>query len=262
MAEKNIIQSEIKRYLLVCFGITYFAWGSIAVYSTIKNVYFSEEAWMLFLYVLGVVSPAISAIMMEKVYEKRTCKEIMKTIFRLPDRKSDWLIGIAIVCVLQFLPYLVQGGTIAGSFINLIFLIPMFLLIGGTEEIGWRGFWLERELQMVGKNRAFLILKIGIVWELWHLPLFFILGTYQQLRTNIGVHTLSTLGMAFFLGALYIESRSTFLCMMAHGLTNAFSDIIIVRQNWKTAIMMIGVSVIFFAVIDSKNKHVKTKAEK
>ena len=190
----NTIKKEIKRYLFMCFGITYVVWGIIAIYSRIKNVNFSEELWMLILYVFGVVCPAVSAMVIQKVYDGRTCKEILKDIFKLPNRKRDWIIGLAIVCVLQFSPYFMQGGKIVGSFINLAFLLPMFLIIGGTEEIGWRGFWLERELQMAGKNRGLIILKIGIVWELWHLPLFFILGTYQQLRTNIGMHTLTTLG--------------------------------------------------------------------
>lgn len=258
----NTIKKEIKRYLFMCFGITYVVWGIIAIYSRIKNVNFSEELWMLILYVFGVVCPAVSAMVIQKVYDGRTCKEILKDIFKLPNRKRDWIIGLAIVCVLQFSPYFMQGGKIVGSFINLAFLLPMFLIIGGTEEIGWRGFWLERELQMAGKNRGLIILKIGIVWELWHLPLFFILGTYQQLRTNIGMHTLTTLGMAFVLGGLYIRSRSTVLCMMAHSLANAFSDIIVVQQNWRTMIITIVVSGVFFAMIDSQNKYMKTKKEK
>ncbi|MBQ6857133.1 MAG: CPBP family intramembrane metalloprotease, partial [Lachnospiraceae bacterium] len=45
-------------------------------------------------------------------------------------------------------------------------------IIGGMEEIGWRGFWLKRELQINEQRRFWVVLKVGIVWQLWHLPLF------------------------------------------------------------------------------------------
>ncbi len=69
--EKNIIKNATKRYLIICFGITYLSWGSIALYSRIKNVNFNEHTWMLVLYFIGVISPAISAIFIEKIYEKK-----------------------------------------------------------------------------------------------------------------------------------------------------------------------------------------------
>ena len=121
---------------------------------------------MLVLYFIGVISPAISAVFIEKIYEKKKYKEVIKEIFRLPVHKGDWIIGLVVVCALQLLPYFVWGGEILSSFANLIFLVPMFLIIGGMEEIGWRGFWLERELQINNKNRIWVVLKIGMVWQL------------------------------------------------------------------------------------------------
>lgn len=248
--EKTFIKNAIKRYLIICFDITYLSWGSVALYSRIKNINFNEHTWMLVLYFIGVISPAISAIIIQKTYEKKKYKEIVKEIFKLPVHKSDWIIGLVVVCVLQLLPYFVWGGEIMSSFVNLIFLIPMFLIIGGMEEIGWRGFWLKRELQINDKNRLWIVLKIGIVWQLWHLPLFVMLGTYQQLRTNLLAHTLSTLALAFFFGGLYIKGRSTFLCMMAHSLINSFSDIVVARHNWITSIIIMAVGVGFFVAMN------------
>ncbi|MGD2205693.1 MAG: CPBP family intramembrane metalloprotease, partial [Anaerolineae bacterium] len=64
----------------------------------------------------------------------------------------------------------------------------IFILFFGPvpEELGWRGYALDR-LQMkwsaLGSS-----LVLGVVWALWHLPLFFVDGTYQN---NLGVGTLS-----------------------------------------------------------------------
>jgi membrane protease YdiL (CAAX protease family) len=56
-----------------------------------------------------------------------------------------------------------------GSFLPLLILGPL------SEEIGWRGYALER-LQ-THWNALTSSLIVGLVWGLWHLPLFMMLGT-------------------------------------------------------------------------------------
>jgi uncharacterized protein len=53
-------------------------------------------------------------------------------------------------------------------------------IIGGPlgEELGWRGLALDRLQNQWNALLASLIL--GIIWAVWHLPLFFIKGTPQQ----------------------------------------------------------------------------------
>jgi uncharacterized protein len=53
-------------------------------------------------------------------------------------------------------------------------------LVGGPleEELGWRGYALPR-LQ-VGLTAWRAALLLGLVWGLWHLPLYFVPGTGQQ----------------------------------------------------------------------------------
>jgi membrane protease YdiL (CAAX protease family) len=45
------------------------------------------------------------------------------------------------------------------------------------EEMGWRGFALDRLQFRMTPLQASLVL--GSVWALWHVPLFFIPGSYQ-----------------------------------------------------------------------------------
>ncbi len=49
------------------------------------------------------------------------------------------------------------------------------------EEIGWRGYALGGLLGPRPGRRRVLVasLVIGVVWTLWHVPLYFIEGTYQ-----------------------------------------------------------------------------------
>ena len=58
--------------------------------------------------------------------------------------------------------------------------IIMFLLGGGlNEEIGWRGYALDRIQSKYSALAASLFL--GVFWIVWHLPVFFLQGTNQAL---------------------------------------------------------------------------------
>ncbi len=52
------------------------------------------------------------------------------------------------------------------------------------EELGWRGFALDRLQAERGALSSSVIL--GAVWTIWHLPLFFIKGSYQH---SLGIGT-------------------------------------------------------------------------
>jgi membrane protease YdiL (CAAX protease family) len=64
----------------------------------------------------------------------------------------------------------------------------VFILLFGPlpEEIGWRGYALDR-LQ-ARWNALVSSLTLGTAWALWHLPQFFVRGTYQH---NLGFGSLS-----------------------------------------------------------------------
>jgi membrane protease YdiL (CAAX protease family) len=69
-----------------------------------------------------------------------------------------------------------------------IFPYIIFILFFGPvpEEMGWRGYALDGLQDQFSALHASLIL--GVAWSLWHLPLFFLEGTYQA---NLGIGSLS-----------------------------------------------------------------------
>lgn len=65
------------------------------------------------------------------------------------------------------------------------FAIFIFFFGPFPEELGWRGYALDRLQLKWSALGASLVLSV--VWALWHLPLFFVNGTYQN---SLGVGTL------------------------------------------------------------------------
>src|SRR6266508_1224132 len=90
------------------------------------------------------------------------------------------LFGAVIMSFITMLLYALFTGTplalpvVSGQ---LMLMAPLLFLVGGLvngEEIGWRGFALPRLLAKHSALTASLIL--GVLWALFHLPLFFTRG--------------------------------------------------------------------------------------
>ena len=63
-------------------------------------------------------------------------------------------------------------------------LIGMNLIMGPLgEEMGWRGFFLPRLIPHLGTVGAALV--VGIIWAVWHLPLWFLPSPQSQLSLPV-----------------------------------------------------------------------------
>jgi len=109
------------------------------------------------------------------------------------------LIPLAVMLLAAGL-HIALGGYIAtapasGHLLMTVVNLPLVLLLGGPlgEELGWRGYALPVLQDRLGWRTASLAL--GLVWGVWHLPLFFIDGTAQA-RIPLDLFLLSVLAMS------------------------------------------------------------------
>lgn len=94
----------------------------------------------------------------------------------------------------------------------------MLLLGGGQEELGWRGFALP-ELQR-RLHPALAAIFLGVVWAVWHLPLFFLPGA-SQFGTSFAVYAVGVIGLSILFVWLFNRSGSVAVMMIFHGSYNA-----------------------------------------
>lgn len=109
----------------------------------------------------------------------------------------------------------------------LIFVLNMafvFLLGGGQEELGWRGFALPRLLDRFNAVTASFI--IGAVWAVWHLPLFVMEGS-SQFNEPFVPYATGLLALSIVVTWLYRGTgRSVLLAMILHASYNSATVLI------------------------------------
>lgn len=118
--------------------------------------------------------------------------------------------------------------------------LPTFLTVtligGGNEEPGWRGFALP-ELQKT-LSPFYATLGLGVLWELWHIPLIgargggfgaFVLSGPEWIA--IGLTLASITAHAFWYTWLYNRTGSVLLCVILHSGYNAANSRFVLVQS-------------------------------
>jgi membrane protease YdiL (CAAX protease family) len=177
------------------------------------------------------MGPFLSAFVMTGVTEGR------EGVHRFLRRFVLWRVGFRWylfalfgVPVIALLSVVVLPGTLA-SYQGLGVLAPLPLLgiflyalfPGGAlgEEPGWRGFALPRLQSMHGPLLGSLIL--GVLWGLWHLPLF--LTPWNVLSTfNVVVFVLTTTCLAIMYTWVFNNTKgSVLMAILIHATFNWFT---------------------------------------
>src|SRR5574339_895228 len=105
-------------------------------------------------------------------------------------------------------------------------IVAMFLVIGivNGEELGWRGFALPRLKAKYDELTSSLIL--GVIWSVFHLPLFFTRTGSSQSDWSFTSFLISTIAMTILYTWLYNNTRgSVLLAYVFHAAANTCSQV-------------------------------------
>ncbi len=217
-----------------CFFATWAFWGSaIFLQNSAKNI-------SLTLLLLGLISPALVSIMTVFSSKNTSLKLDFKRKFNI-SRISVSNILMAIVTffaivVISVLISLVFGQSIKQlSFTNdFTFSISGFsalltiLLASVIEEIGWRGYGEDAIAAYCSWFKESII--FGVVWSLWHLPLFWVPGTYHFMLKELGIFymlnfLISIMPLGFLTTWVYVKNnRSILASVIFHIFVNLMQE--------------------------------------
>lgn len=229
-----------------------FLWSGIFGGSAILLDLSVESAGGLGLYILAGAGPMATGITFTYLTrDKEGRRDYWKRVVSFKHIPARWYLVIFLfVPVLNGLAALVDvltGGTgaawgdaalnLLGDPVGLLLSFLFASLIPFIEELGWRGYVLDRLQEKYSVLGASLIL--GIVWSVWHLPTFFIRDTYQS---SLGIGTvefwlflLGIIPLAFAFTWVYNNTnRSTLAVILFHAMVNFTGELIALSKRADT----------------------------
>ncbi len=206
-----------------------------------------DSAVGLVLLLVGLTVPGVLGIVFVYLnYDERGRTDFWNRVTQPRRIGIRWLAVILLVplgiAVLAGVVDLLLGGTgpawgegVAEFGVNPLAILPALFfatLPPILEELGWRGYALDRLQLKWSAFSASLIL--GVVWALWHLPLFFIEGSYQHdavgfATTGFWLFMTGVVALSFAFTWIYNNTERSILgIIVLHGWVNFTAEIIVV----------------------------------
>jgi len=249
----------VVQFTLLTLGITLLTWGGMVAFAQF-GITSEYHPWLLVLMMLGGLSPTyVSYIVLKKNGEVSGFKEWLKTVFYAKSKPSHYFLA-GLLVVLFFGTHIAVSGLAEVAPLYMFFaMLPVVFVGGGLEEAGWR-YIFQPELD---KKYGFVLSAIvtGIIWFVWHIPLFFIPGTSQYAAMDLWMFAVNVLGMTFFYGAIVriTGKAAVFLSILAHTLTNASFSAFLFYETWTGTMaafaVMVGVSAILVLIHKQSHDH-------
>ncbi len=265
MTDKKIIV----QFTLLTFCIAYLVSGALIAlgqfgYSVYNWVHSLQQFGMNIPFAIYILSPTIASyFVLKKNNNIADFKEWLKTVFYAKNNLFLYLFVVAGLALYFLIHIAVSGHTeVVLPFYTFFLSLPGNLIIGGLEEAGWM-YILQPELD---KKYGFVFssVYVGIIWALWHIPLFFIPGTnHSEGLINFWMFAVQLIAFRFFNGAIYKISGKgrVFMCVLFHTMFNAASPIFgTMTMTWVGTIssnaVIVLVSIVTVVIYDKKSRRI------
>lgn len=228
------IRSRIRDHPIIAFFVvTYFlswaVWSPLVFsdwWATWSPLLVAEEPQTVVFIVVGGFGPLVAAALVTWVIGE-SVRNWARGVLRWRVPVRYWVFGFLFPAVAVFfasaLHILVFNGAFEPESTEVLVLYPVllvqvFLIGGGNEEPGWRGFALPRLQERYSDLTASLV--IGVCWFLWHLPLFFVEGS-SQVGVPLYYYGVAVLALSLVFTWLYNQTDgSVLLSMVLHASVN------------------------------------------
>lgn len=175
-----------KQFFMLTFSVTWVCWFAAPYLGDPLN----SDATFLVLMLIGLMTPFATALYLtltsKSTQLKKTFFNKLLNIKLIRPRSIPLFLVlfpasmVGAILVSTIFGYSLDQFTIVEEFSFSIGTVPTFLILllaAGFEELGWRGYAIESLNSKLNYFDATLI--FGILWSLWHLPMFFIPHSYQ-----------------------------------------------------------------------------------
>ena len=253
------------RFYATCFFVTWAFWIAAAIISRSAD----DNGVSTVLMLLGLLAPAVTAVVTVLTSGNRALKLDLKRKLIGFYRVKPLSILIAVIGFMGIVALSILLSTLFGQSLNqFAFTEDFSFSIGGTpalltillaatiEEVGWRGYGEDSVASYFSWFTESII--FGTVWALWHLPLFWIEGTYHYGLRQLGIFyvlnfLISVNPMGFLTTWVYVKNnRSMLACIIFHLFVNTMQEKIAMTPQTKCVETIVVTLAAGLAVITNK----------
>jgi membrane protease YdiL (CAAX protease family) len=260
------------RFFLITFLWSWLCWIPPIILNEIGIVSINnfKSSPIGVLIIFGAFGPAVGAfVSLYTIDGKGAIKRYLKSFLSLNFGWKAWLVIFLVTGLSPFIAWIVPelfGVTRFSPNLPSIYILPLYMLViiffgGGQEEIGWRGYILSFLEKRFGLIIGSLIL--GIIWAIWHIPLWFIPGA-NQIYMNFFGFVLMCIGGSFFYSWVIAASGKRLLSgIIVHGLANGFLEffplIIMDKDSKQPRFLIFCILVLIVGIITVMMRKYKTR---
>ena len=248
-----------RRNLLSFFLLTFLVSWSIWI---LGYLFFFETRFIFF--PIGAMGPAIAALILKK--RKSELSSVVSSL--KPHRiQLNWIMviifAVPVAMMLPLIYYIFKNDPIPISFIFDLFpsdfepwyiipllplIFPMFLVGNFGEEIGWRGYALEK----IGTNHGFFLgsIILGALNAIWHIPLYFLIENplYNPFNLLFIGFFIFEIGYTLLVTVVWLNTRKTiFIGLLVHTTVTVCSIFLPTWENL-TTLLLSGVLINFISI--------------
>lgn len=218
----GFITKKIQYFFLISHGIPFLMTVILMILE--GSIFISQPFFNQIIYI-AFSSPLIAAgfiilLYYSKEEKNNYCLSIID-FSRIP-----WKIFLFILLFpvsIRFFASLIAGKLFITNFqfdlspqMNLVYIIILLFFGPVPEELGWRGVALPLLQKRFGFRKTAIFL--GLMWAVWHLPLFFFQGTFQY---QLGLfsplfwnYMLAAIFTSIILSVIFNESNNSILAVI------------------------------------------------
>ena len=260
------------RFFAVTFVFSWSLWALAIILGSgsSQDLVYMSSGIVMPLMLIGAFGPAVGAfVSLRSIEGKGAIKNYCKKFLSLKFGWKVWFLMFLILGGSYFISWIIPelfGEKRIPSFLPNFYIFPIYLLLmiffgGGQEEIGWRGYILPYLEKRYGLIIGSLIL--GIIWAIWHIPLWFIPGT-SQAYMNFMVFAFMTIGYSYIFSWVREASGERLLSgLVIHGIANGFAAIFptLIIENGAKQIRfwMYGIITLVIGIITVSIRYYKSR---
>ncbi len=227
------------KFFLLTYAFSWLIWIPSVLDGIGLDLPFNVAGYSTVVVVIGAFAPLLAAITLVAMDEGwKGIKSFFGKAFDFHIKPVYMILALVLPLVIHLIShYLARavGLEVANTLFPaelsvspIILAIPYFFLMlligGGQEEFGWRGYAQEPLQEKIGVIPASLL--IGVIWGIWHLPLWFMAGDMHSAYSFLAFVMMTT-SISLIYAWLYNSSgKKLIVVLFFHAMNNTAAPLI------------------------------------